>query len=141
MNSKKKGNLWENRFASWLSLNGVKAWKDGASGGGNNEKADVGNNLGLHIEVKAVKAINLKKVWAKAEKECEKTHNSPLLAIHFDGMKDDEFLIVLNNYDWLDLLTKNEGIKTDYQDPKLKYAIQNLVEAGKSVIKRLDKNS
>lgn len=104
MNSKKKGNLWENRWANWLRDNGIKAWKDGASGGGDREKGDVGNNLNLHMEVKGVKAINLKKVWAKAQLECQKTHNQPLIAIHFDGMRDDEFLVVIDNHNWLDLV-------------------------------------
>ena|SRR3990167_1354986 len=136
INSKKKGNLWENRFSNWLIDNGIKAWKDGMSGGGDREKADVGNNLNLHIEVKGVKKVNLQKVWKKALQECEKTHNSPLIAIHFDGMKDDEFLIVINNYDWLDLV-KGESAPIDmtYEDPKQKWAIKNLIEASKKVLK------
>ena len=55
INVKKKGNKGENKFANWLVKNGIKAWKDSASGGGNNEKADIGNNLNLHFEVKTVK--------------------------------------------------------------------------------------
>ncbi len=38
VNVKKKGNAWENRLAQWLTENGVKAFKDSASGGGNREK-------------------------------------------------------------------------------------------------------
>jgi len=137
MNSKKKGNLWENKFANWLVANGIKAWKDGASGGGLNEKADVGNGLNLHFEVKAVKKINLQEVWKKACHECGKTHNDPVLAIHFDGMPDNKWLIVLDNDHFLDLLTKEEGIKTDYQDPKLKWAFSRLKNEINSVMKFL----
>src|SRR3990167_1160259 len=117
INSKKKGNIWENRLANWLRDNGIKAYKDGASGGGSREKADVGNDLNIHFEVKGVKKISLHSVWKKACHECTKTHNEPVLAIHFDGMPDDKFLMVLDNDHFLDLLTKNEGVKTDFQDP------------------------
>ena len=48
INPKKKGNLWENRLANWLKDNGIRAWKDGASGGGNREKGDIGNNLDMN---------------------------------------------------------------------------------------------
>ena len=96
INSKKKGNHFENVFANWLKDNGIKAFKDTMSGGGNREKGDISNNLNLHIEVKAVAGINLQKVWKKALLECEKTHNSPLIAIHFNGMPEDKFLIVID---------------------------------------------
>lgn len=138
MNSKKKGNLWENRWANWLRDNGIKAWKDGASGGGDREKGDVGNNLNLHMEVKGVKAINLKKVWAKAQLECQKTHNQPLIAIHFDGMRDDEFLVVIDNHNWLDLVKGEQAVPTPYEDPSLKWAIKNMVDAGKKVIRMIE---
>lgn len=135
MNSKKKGNIWENKFANWLVQNGIKAWKDGASGGGLNEKADVGNNLNLHFEVKAVKKLNLQEVWRKACYECEKTHNAPVLAVHFDGMPDNQWLMVIHSEHFLELITKTDGVKTDYQDPKKKWHVRNLVEAAKLVLK------
>ena len=138
MNAKKKGNHMENVWANWLIKNGIKAWKDGASGGGTNEKGDVGNNLNLHMEVKAVKGINLQKVWKKALHECEKTHNLPLLAIHFDGMGEEEFLVVIDNGHWLDLMTKEQGVETNYQDPKLKWAIQGSIEANKKLLKLIE---
>ena len=137
INAKKKGNHWENVWANWLKDNGVRAFKDNMSGGGNREKGDVSNDLNLHMEIKAVKGINLKKVWDKAEIECQKTHNEPLIAIHFDGMRDDEFLVVINNYNWLDLIKGNTPQITTYTDPKLKWAIQGLIEACKKVLKLL----
>lgn len=140
INAKKKGNHWENVWANWLRDNGIKAWKDGMSGGGNGEKGDVGNNLNLHMEVKAVKGINLQKVWKKAELECQKTHNNPLLAIHFDGMREDEFLVVINNYDWLDLVTKKPEEKIIIEQAEdsreKKWAIGNAITA----LKKLEKH-
>jgi len=136
INSKKKGNLWENKFANWLRDNGIKAWKDGASGGGSREKADVGNNLNLHFEVKAVKKINILRVWEKACHECTKTHNQPVIAVHFDGMPDNEWLMVIHSEHFLDLLVK-EGVENDYVDPKLKWKVNNLKQAAHDVIKLL----
>lgn len=140
INAKKKGNHWENVWANWLKDNGIKAFKDNMSGGGNREKGDVSNDLNLHMEVKAVKGINLQKVWKKAELECQKTHNSPLIAIHFDGMKEEDFLVVIRNHDWLDLIKKPvderiEGIYKDEQDDRnKKWAINNLISYAKKVI-------
>ena len=138
MNAKKKGNRGENAFANWLIANGIKAWKDGASGGGNNEKADIGNNINMHFEVKTVKKINLMEVWKKALYECTKTHNDPVLAIHFDGMPENEWLMVLHNDAWLELMLKDTGVKNDYLDPKFKWALRTLVEAAKKVLKYLE---
>lgn len=143
INAKKKGNHWENVWANWLKDNGIKAWKDGMSGGGDREKGDVGNNLNLHMEVKAVKAINLQKVWKKALLECTKTHNEPLLAIHFDGMPENKFLIVIDNHMWLELVQRQEGHKTIVEVPQedsrdKKWKIQNAITALKNLLKEYD---
>lgn len=136
INAKKKGNKGENRFANWLVENGIKAWKDGASGGGNNEKADVGNNLNIHFEVKTVKKIGLMEVWKKANIECQKTHNVPVLAIHFDGMPEKEWLMVVSSGHFLELLQGgNEPVDTSYEDPKKKWAIKTAIESLKKVLK------
>lgn len=135
VNAKKKGNAGENAFANFLIGNGIKAWKDGASGGGNNEKADVGNNLNIHFEVKTVKKINLKEVWYKAVHECGKTHNDPVLAIRFDGMPADEWLMVLHSEHFIDLLKGDKDAGENYLDPKHKWAITQLIESAKKVVK------
>lgn len=137
INVKKKGNLFENRWAHFLSDNGFKAWKDAGSGCGNREKADVGNNENIHWEVKAVAGINLQAVWKKAELECQKTHNTPMLAIHFNGMKEDEFLVVMNNFDYIDLWRKSKEPKSTakIESRDEKYKIERLVTAAKEVLR------
>jgi Holliday junction resolvase len=139
INAKKKGNIWENNFANWLKDNGIKAFKDTMSGGGNREKGDISNDLNLHIEVKGVKKINLLKVWKKAIMECEKTHNNPLIAIHFDGMPNDRFLVVIDNYSWLELLKKpvDEKVVAEYKEENRnqKYVIENAILALKRLLK------
>ena len=139
VNSKKKGNHFENVWANWLIDNGIKAWKDGASGGGNREKGDVGNGLNLHMEIKAVQKINLQKVWKKALHECEKTHNNPLVAIHFNGMPEQDYIVVISNHDWQELI-KGESAPVDstYEDPKQKWAIQNAITALKKLLKHYE---
>lgn len=138
INVKKKGNKGENAFANFLIDNGIKAWKDGASGGGNREKADIGNNINIHFEVKTVKKISLMEVWKKACFECNKTHNLPVLAIHFDGMPDKEWLMVLSSDHFIDLLSEGNFVDTSYVDPKKKWDIKNLIEACKKVLKHYD---
>ena len=141
--SKKKGNLWENKLAHFLQSHGIKAWKDSASGGGSLEKADIGNNLGLHIECKAVKKINLKQVWDKAELECSKTHNSPLLAIHFDSMPDNTWLMVLHSDDYVDLI-KSKGIapaasvSEHPNDREKKWALERVKTAINAALKLME---
>ena len=138
VNSKKKGNMWENRWARWLIEHGIKAWKDGGSGGGCREKSDVGNNINANFEVKGVKKLNLFKAWKQSQSASDKTHNTPYVIVHFDGMAEDEFLVVMNNYDWLDLVSGEKEVETAYEDPKVKWSIQRLVDSAKTVIKQLD---
>ena len=142
INSKKKGNRFENLWASFLNSQGIKAWKDGASGGGNREKSDVGNSIGYNFEVKAVKALNLKKAWKQSEQSASQNHTIATVIVHFDGMAEDEFLVVMNNHDWVSLLKGNKELDTDYINPQedrtKKYNIQNLIVASKKVLKDLD---
>lgn len=106
INCKKKGNLWENRLAHWLTDHGYKAWRDGYSGGGSREKGDIGNNMDMTIESKAGKNINLMEWWRQVDKNASIHHNSPVLFIHQDGMRVDEWLVVMNSEDWIEMLKK-----------------------------------
>ena len=142
INSKKKGNHFENVWANWLKDNGIKAYKDPMSGGGDRERGDVSNDLNIHMEVKAVAGINLQKVWKKALLECKKTHNNPLIAIHFNGMPEQDFLVVISNHDWLELLIQkpDERIVSEQVDDSRdkKYAIQQMLSALKKLEKHYD---
>lgn len=140
INSKKKGNKNENAFANWLRDNDIKAWKDGMSGGGNREKADVGNNINCNFECKAVKAINLKKAWQQTTKNAEMTHNTPYLVIHFDGMPENSWIMVMDNWSWLEMFKKSQGEKiveyTPEEDSReKKWAIMNAKTAISKLLK------
>lgn len=138
INSKKKGNLWENKLAHWLSANGIKASRDSASGGGSREKGDIVNNIDCTIESKASKNIKLAEWWEQVENSANIHHNTPLLFIHKDGMAEDEWLVVMNNYDWLELVKKEKTIDTNYQDSRIKWDIQNAITALKKLIKNYE---
>ena len=111
MNVKKKGNHGENVFAEFLRDNGFKAFRDSASGGAQH-KSDIVNGLDYSMEVKTVKGINLKEAWKQVSRDSSIAHNSPLLAIHFDGMPEKTWIMCLSSEDWI------ENEKTMRQTPQ-----------------------
>ena len=130
--------MFENRLANWLRDNGIKAWKDGASGGGSREKGDIGNNINMTMESKAAKNIKLMEWWKQVKKSANVHHNPPVLFIHQDGMGEKEWLVVMHNEDWLDLIKGEKEVKTDYQKPEMKWAMMNAREAIRKAIKFLE---
>jgi len=106
MNAKKKGNAGEWAFAHWLKEKGLGNAFRNAMSGGSVWKGDIANSLDLTIEVKTVKRINLQDAWRQVAKDSSTAHNSPLLAIHFDNMPKDEWLIVIHSEDWAELQKK-----------------------------------
>jgi len=140
MNVKKKGNAGENNFANWLTDNGIKGWRDGQSGGGNREKADVGNNIDCHFEVKTVKNLSLRKAWRQAVKDAEKTQNTPYVAVHFDGMAKNEWLMVTDNWSWLNLILKEDKnkVEPEINTRDLKWKKDKAIYALKELIKELE---
>lgn len=136
INSKKKGNIWENNLANWLRDNGIKAWKDGASGGGNREKGDIGNNMDMTIESKAGKNIKLMEWWDQVKKSAGMHQNTPVLFIHQDGMGSEDWLVVMRNHDWLEAVKTplvETGITTD--EKKMEWALKGLKVALNNVLK------
>lgn|SRR3990167_7139579 len=143
LNAKKKGNAGENKFANWLKDNDIKAWKDGASGGGSGEKSDVGNNINAHFEVKTCKRLNLQIAWRQAAREALKTQNTPYVVVHFDGMPENEWLVVMNNWDWLSMFQKSQSEKIIERLPEenkreKKWVIENAILALKKLSKFYD---
>lgn len=137
INAKKKGNLWENKLATWLSGHGYKAWKDGASGGGSREKGDVGNNMDMTIESKACKNVSLMEWWGQVSTSAAIHRNQPVLFIHVDGMPDNNWLVVMDSNDWIELVKGEDKREQTFTDPKAKYAIQNAKNALATVLKYL----
>ena len=132
VNSKKKGNHWENVWANWLKDSGIRAWKDGASGGGIIEKSDVGNDIDYSFQVKAVKKLSLQEAWRQAKRDAALVQDIPCVVVHFDGMAEDEFLVVMNNKDWLAEITAKRVATESKRLPawkfkKLKDAVNDIL--------------
>lgn len=106
INAKKKGNAGEHAFAHWLISHGFKAFRNSMSGG-SVWKGDVANDLDITFEVKTVKKINLLKAYQQVSRDASIAHNTPVLAIRFDHMPKDNWLMVINSEDWIELM-KNQ---------------------------------
>ena len=101
MNVKKKGNHGENTFANWMQANGIKMYRNSSSGSGM-QKGDINNNLDMTIEIKTVKKLNLQEAWYQVNRDASIAHNMPVLAVHYDGMQKDTWLVVIHSNDWLE---------------------------------------
>ena len=111
INAKKKGNHGENLWANWLRDNNVCKANRNSSSGANIVKSDVTNDLGMNFEVKTVKKLNLMEAWKQSERDAQMSHTIPTVVIHFDGMPKDTWLVVMNNWDWADLVKgKNKPV-------------------------------
>lgn len=106
MNSKKKGNAGEWAFAHWLTAKGLGNAYRNAMSGGTVWKGDIANSLDLTIEVKTVKKLNLLDAWQQVARDSSKARNSPLLAIRYDHMPKDEWLMVMHSEDWAELMKR-----------------------------------
>ncbi|MEA2036721.1 MAG: hypothetical protein U9O94_04395 [Nanoarchaeota archaeon] len=142
INSKKKGNQWENKVANWLSDHGFKASKDGASGGGSREKGDIVNSMDMTIESKAYKTISLMKWWKQVVSSADKHNNTPVLFIHQDGMPDNNWLVVMNSDEWIELVKDSKAIKpvseVNVDSNKLKWKLATAQRAVKELIKEIE---
>ncbi len=144
MNSKRKGNKGENDFANFLQSHGFKAYKNSSSGG-NQWKSDVHNSLDLNIEVKTVNRINLQEAWRQTDRDSSLSRSSPLLAIHFDGMGKDQWLIVQHSNDWVETLKNARGEREVVEVPQedsrdKKWAVQAAIASLKKLLKYYEEN-
>jgi len=125
-----------------LRSHGFKAFRDSASGG-STHKSDIVNGLDYSMEVKTVKKLNLKECWRQVTRDSSIAHNSPLLAIHLDGMPENEWIIGLHSNDWVELektarqkpKIEDNRAETHQYDRNTIYALQQL----KSQINRVSK--
>jgi Holliday junction resolvase len=108
MNPKKKGNHGENLFANWLKKEGICNAYRNSSSGSNERKSDVHNDINCNFEVKTVKSLNLKKAFKQSQADCRMTHATPYVVVHFDGMPENDWLMVMTNHDWKELIMKSE---------------------------------
>ena len=137
VNVKKKGNRNENDFANWLQANGIKAYRNSASGA-TTAKGDINNSLDMTIECKHVKKINLQEAWKQVKRDAEMASNTPLLAIRFDGMPENTWLMVMNSGDWLEAVKSPKvEVSETTDDRSMKWAMEGLKIALNKVLRYL----
>lgn len=139
VNVKKKGNAGEHAFSAFLQSHGFKAYKNSSSGG-NENKSDIHNSMGMNWEVKTCKKINLFACWKQTDRDSSLARSMPMLAIHFDGMPAGEWLIVQHSSDWIEMYKNSLGeiqtVEVPQEDSReKKWAIQNAI----SSLKKLEK--
>ena len=105
INAKKKGNAGEHSVAHFLERNGIRAFRNSMSGG-SIWKGDIANNLGLCLEVKTVKKLNLQEAWRQVQADSSKSHGIPTLFVRFDNMPKDSWLVVQESSDWIEHIKK-----------------------------------
>lgn len=118
--AKQKGKLLENWVADQIKLKGLdhKAHRDGASGAGNREKADISTSLMIlgrqcMFECKNQKSINFPQWWKQTEEHC-KSGGEPLLITKYDKEPLEAAKITLYLDTFLDLLKKAQEPKTQF---------------------------
>ena len=137
-NPKRKGNNGELAFAEWLRSKGVKAFRDSASGGSNANKSDINTDTEFGFEVKTVKKLNLQEAWKQTDYASTVNKTVPVIAVHYDGMQKDEWLIVMHSEDWAEYALGEAEAKATFTDPKAKYATQNAISALKTLLKHFE---
>ena len=136
INAKRKGNKGENKFYQWLRQEKIdkNAIRNPSSGGGV-VKSDIVNSLGINFEVKTVKKLNLQKAYEQSDRDGLASHTTPYVVIHFDGMPEDMWLIVIDNWTWKDLWIKAREDKLVEPSRELKWSLEKLKTAISQVLK------
>ena len=65
--------------------------------------------------------------------------NRPLLVIHLDGMPKDEWMIVMNSADWIELIKQEREPLPELERGNLRFLIPQARESLRKVLKELDK--
>ena len=106
------------------------------------DQGDIVNSLDMTIESKAAKNICLPEWWGQVTRAASKHHNQPVLFIHQDGMRDDEWLVVMHSNDWVEMLKMAkrdvERVEVPEEDSReKKWAVQSAITALKKLEKYL----
>ena len=135
-NAKAKGNKGERSFVYWLEEEGFFSKRTPHSGGGI-KKGDIENNLDFSIEVKTTKNAKLPDWWRQTVRDADLASTRPLLAIHLDGMAKDNWMIVMDNHDWIELMKNEKTPAPILERGKLKYLIPQARNLLRQILKEL----
>jgi Holliday junction resolvase len=139
INSKQKGNQGERDWAKFLREQNLdkRAWRNYGSGS-TTYKSDVVNKLDYNFEVKCVKHLNLGKAIKQTKRDAEMSGTKPSVIMHLDGMKDGEWWILIDAYEWANLIKRNEEPKIKEPDRELKYELIRLKNSIQKIIKMIE---
>src|SRR5574343_86523 len=77
-----------------------------------NRGENILNGMDYSMEIKTVKKLNLKEAWKQVNRDASIAHNSPLLAVHFDGMPEKEWIVCISSADWIEIEKELRQVST-----------------------------
>lgn len=142
-NSKQIGNNAENDWAIFIKDRGIDkfAKRDPQSGGGNKEMSDIANSLNINFEHKAGHQVPkpIYDFYEQSVTAAMKSHNTPYLILKRNISRQDEFLVVMNGWDWADLYKRAREPKTvSSEDREIGFALKGAIQALKKLLKLLE---
>lgn len=146
--ARQKGKILENHIADQLVAKGIdlKARRDGGSGNGNREKADISTTMTIlgqqvGIEAKNQKVVKMQEWWTQAEK-LEVLGMIPLLCFKLNRDSFDNTLVTLKLDTLLDLVieanAEKQVIETQLESRSLNYKLDRARLAVKDLLKELE---
>ena len=142
--SKQIGNQGEKDWATFIKDQGIDklAKRDPRSGGGNKEMSDVANSLNINFEVKVGNQVPkpIYDFYQQSENVAMKSHNTPYVILKRYPKAQDNFLVVMNGFDWSDLYKRAREPKTvSSEDRAITWALKTAITALKKLLKLLEK--
>lgn len=107
INSKKKGKRGELEVTSLLKKFGFNAHRSAQYCGNTGAAADVEGLPGIHIEVKRVERLNLKKAYEQAVNDSKENGNNDIPAVFHRGSYEP-WMVTLSLVDFLELMKKGD---------------------------------
>jgi len=139
INSKRKGNQGERNWAKFLREQGIdNNARRNVSSGSTFYKSDIHNSINYNFEVKCVKRLNLWNAIKQTVRDAEKSHTKPSVIIHLDGMREDEWWVLIDAYNWADLIKRSKESVIKEPDRETSYIIKNLIIWLKKLDKKLE---
>ena len=137
-----KGKRFEKMIARDIEAEGLGMARREVGSGSGNKKGDIASNLPFMIEAKNQKTIKVQE-WVRQSKEQARIGN-------YDPQKwalvfrdpatpetNPEVYAIIDFYQFLKLLKKDQEPRIKKQDKEIKWKIQRLVESAKAVLREL----
>lgn len=137
-NPKAKGNAYEKEWAEYIKDIDPTASRNYGSGSGV-AKSDIHNSLGYEFEAKRVERLNIYNAILEAERHASQAHTIPAVVFRRNRMEGS--YVAIPDWHFKELVKKSKEPKTlmtmDLREQK--WAVQNLINSAKKVLKYLEK--